>query len=68
MITPDPVLMENEEGREFEFELGRLEDVAIDRSRLNKESAAQLEGGDQSHSQLAENAEAAEPEYESKWI
>ena len=50
MITPEPVFMKNEDGREFEFELGRIEDVAIDKSRLNKESAIQLEGGDQSTS------------------
>jgi hypothetical protein len=25
MITPDPVLMTNESGRTFEFELGRME-------------------------------------------
>lgn len=25
MITPDPVLMTNESGRLFEFELGRME-------------------------------------------
>eukprot|EP00349_Pseudokeronopsis_sp_Brazil_P004725 CAMPEP_0202968192 /NCGR_PEP_ID=MMETSP1396-20130829/13392_1 /ASSEMBLY_ACC=CAM_ASM_000872 /TAXON_ID= /ORGANISM="Pseudokeronopsis sp., Strain Brazil" /LENGTH=37 /DNA_ID= /DNA_START= /DNA_END= /DNA_ORIENTATION= len=27
MITPDPILMENESGRLFEFELGRMEKV-----------------------------------------
>jgi hypothetical protein len=27
MITPDPVLMINESGRTFEFELGRFEKV-----------------------------------------
>ena len=25
MITPDPILMENESGRTFKFELGRME-------------------------------------------
>jgi hypothetical protein len=27
MITPDPVLMTNENGRLFEFEIGRIEKV-----------------------------------------
>lgn len=27
MITPDPILMNNENGRLFEFELGRLEKI-----------------------------------------
>ena len=30
MITPDPVVMANENGREFEIEIGRIEDVKID--------------------------------------
>ena len=30
MITPEPVLMKNENGRLFEFELGRIEKVKKD--------------------------------------
>jgi len=32
MITPDPVIMENESGRLFEFELGRFEKVKVEQS------------------------------------
>jgi len=31
MITPEPVLMTNESGRLFEFELGRMEKVKIEK-------------------------------------
>lgn len=30
MITPDPVIMTNESGRLFEFELGKVEKIKID--------------------------------------
>jgi hypothetical protein len=29
MITPDAIVMENENGRMFEFELGRFEDFKV---------------------------------------
>ena len=47
MITPDPVVMVKEQGREFEIELGRIEDVKIDTasmSQLPKGSADELKG------------------------
>lgn len=33
MITPDPILLEGESGREFSFELGRNEDVKIEKEK-----------------------------------
>jgi hypothetical protein len=30
MITPEPVVMTNENGRLFEFELGRMEKVKVE--------------------------------------
>ena len=33
MITPPPMTMENEQGRQFEIELGRIEQVKIDKSQ-----------------------------------
>jgi|TARA_B110000285_G_scaffold227003_1_gene287589 hypothetical protein len=48
MITPDPVVMANEQGREFEIEIGRIEDVKIDTtqtiSQPPQSSAGGLEG------------------------
>jgi hypothetical protein len=40
MITPDPVLMTNESGRTFEFELGRFE------RKQNEASSGQLPSQD----------------------
>lgn len=53
MITPDPVLMINESGRTFEFELGRIEKVA----KNNEASVGTLSG-----------QEGADEEVEMKWI
>ena len=41
MITPDPVLMTNESGRTFEFELGRFEKA---KPRESLDSAVAEEG------------------------
>jgi hypothetical protein len=35
MITPDPEVMIKEQGREFEIELGRIEDVKIDTGSMS---------------------------------
>jgi len=45
MITPDPVLMTNESGRLFEFEIGRLEKVL--RTTESKESLEEQKPEDQ---------------------
>lgn len=49
MITPDPVVMVNEQGREFEIEIGRIEDVKIETAppsyNAQEKSSGALDGG-----------------------
>lgn len=52
MITPDPVLMTNESGRTFEFELGRFE---------RKQNEA-------SSGQLASQEDLNKEDSEAKWV
>ncbi len=50
MITPDPVLMTNENGRLFEIELGRLEKI----NKKGTESVEQLPAEGTQHTEEAE--------------
>jgi len=34
MITPEAILLQNENGREFEIEIGRFEHVKVDKSNF----------------------------------
>ena len=38
MITPEPIILTKENGREFEIELGRIEQVKIERNTINGSS------------------------------
>lgn len=62
MITPDPVVMENENGRTFEVVLGKIEKVAINTDITNEEPTQPL--------QNSKSNEAIDPEgeCEEKWI
>lgn len=42
MITPDPVIMSIEQGREFEIEIGRIEDVKIETTTPSKSKTADI--------------------------
>lgn len=73
MITPDPEVMIKEQGREFEIELGRIEDVKIDTgstSQFAKGSADELKGGTSkiSADQASAAAEEEEVKTEKKWV
>ena len=61
MITPDPVTVEQESGRQFEIELGRYEQVAIE-APPKEVPEGSVDGG----SQAAE--EEAEVKTEERWI
>lgn len=41
MITPPPVILEKEDGRTFEFILGRIEQVPINRDESQKSIPSQ---------------------------
>ena len=41
MITPPPVILEKEDGRTFEFILGRFEHVVINRDESQKTLSSQ---------------------------
>ena len=58
MIKPDPITMESENGRLFEFELGRMEDVP-------KEGVTEEE-----INEYKENPDGKEASdyYENKWV
>lgn len=43
MITPDPILLEGEMGREFSFELGRYEEVRIEKDKTKTPEASMIE-------------------------
>lgn len=61
MITPEPVILEGEMGREFEFELGRNEQVKIEKTPNESQKNMEDEGA-------AAEGEEEEPQYETKWI
>lgn len=60
MITPDPVLMTNESGRTFEFELGRNE-------KIKKAHSDSVDGLPTPAVDPNASTEAIE-EFEDKWI
>ena len=62
MITPEPIILEGEMGREFEFELGRNEQVRI--MKTPNQSQQALKEGEEG----APEGEEEEPQYETKWI
>lgn len=64
MITPEPILLEGEMGREFSFELGRYEEVKIvqDKSKTPLESQGDL------LEEPAEGSAEEDAQYETKWI
>jgi hypothetical protein len=59
-VTPDPEILEEESGREFEIELGRHEQVPIEKEKPPTPEDAPEEG--------AEEGEEPEVETEEKWI
>eukprot|EP00356_Strombidium_inclinatum_P012995 CAMPEP_0170499466 /NCGR_PEP_ID=MMETSP0208-20121228/31478_1 /TAXON_ID=197538 /ORGANISM="Strombidium inclinatum, Strain S3" /LENGTH=371 /DNA_ID=CAMNT_0010777025 /DNA_START=323 /DNA_END=1435 /DNA_ORIENTATION=- len=73
MITPDPILKDNESGREFEFSLGRTEQVRVDppgssMQKLSTEAMVAVATGSGSLEKVADSADEGEVEYEEKWI
>lgn len=60
MITPEPLVLENESGRLFEIQLGRNEQVRVDTP--NETAVEGAEGASQ------EAPEETEPVTEEKWI
>ena len=60
MITPDPIVLEGELGREFEFELGRNEQVKIEKTPNESQKNVEADG--------AAEGEEEEAQYETKWI
>lgn len=60
MITPPPIPMDNEQGREFQIELGRFEQVPIKKSENGDGNAH----GESAEASIAEG----EQEMEKKWI
>lgn len=63
MVTPDPEVLDLESGREFEIELGRIEQVPIAKS-----DAPPKEMEDQADEGAEENQEEVEIETEEKWV
>jgi hypothetical protein len=61
MITPEPVLLENETGRLFEIQLGRTEQVRVEATPV-EQAVESAEGASQAA------PEEAEPVTEEKWI
>ena len=61
MITPEPVEMQNESGREFELELGRYEQVPIVKNEEDKE-------GENTPAEANPEATNEEPQTEEKWV
>ena len=44
MITPEPILLEKERGREFTFEMGRYEQVRVDQPKTVRDDKSNIEG------------------------
>jgi hypothetical protein len=38
MVTPEPIILTKENGREFEIELGRIEQVKVEKNTINGSS------------------------------
>jgi hypothetical protein len=65
MITPDPVTMEHEQGRQFEIELGRTEQVKIEKSQSMIKPSVE---GEEEKESIKGEEEEEETQTEDKWI
>ena len=62
MITPEPIVLEGELGREFEFELGRNEQVKIGKTPHQSQTI------DGQQEEPPAEGEEEETQFETKWV
>lgn len=67
MITPDPVNMENENGRLFQLELGKFERVKIDKSQDASQAMQVIQQNDKSGATISNQPGEDDDQYEKQW-